>query len=203
MYKALLSLIAAIVVSAPAFAADIDPARFSQSQDFTWTGLYLGASLGMADAHDTQDNFPIAPNVTIQLYSEGEHKAAGLFVGYMHQMGSFVVGAEYQRIDTNIQYISEFGPLPIYLDQLDQVKGRLGYAMGQVLLYGVAGGTYGTINAGLLEDWTAMVGGGIDFALDKHLIVGAEYSHSFFDEFDGEPISGAANYLSGRLTFKF
>ncbi len=203
MLKTVLSFAAIMMAAVPALAADIDPERFSQSGGYSWTGFYFGASYGMAEASDTQDNFPIGPGVTIQLYSEGEEKSEGVFIGYMHQMGNLVVGAEYQHVELNIQYIAPtLGPLPIFLEDADIVKGRLGLAWGQMQVYGVAGGTYGKINVGL-EDWVPMVGGGVDLALNERVIVGVEYTHSFFDEFDGEPISGEMNYLSGRVAFKF
>lgn len=204
MFRRAVLLLALSTSSVPAFAADIDPERFSQGEGFTWTGVYFGASLGRASSSDTQDNFPLFPGFTIVLDSEGENdQAGGIFLGYMHQMGSLVVGAEFQRIYSNIQYIGEgLGPLPIYLDTMDQFKGRIGWAMGQTLVYGTAGGTYGRINVGL-EDLVPMVGGGVDFAINEKLIVGVEYTHSFFDEFDGQPISGTADYLSARVAFKF
>ncbi len=203
MFTKVLSLAVIALAATPALAADIDPERFSQSGGYSWTGFYFGASYGQSDAQDTQDNFPIAPGVEIQLYSEGEAKSGGVFIGYMHQMGNLVLGAEYQHVELNIQYIAPtLGPLPIYLEDADIVKGRVGLAWGQAQIYGVAGGTYGKINIGL-EDWVPMVGGGLDIALNERVIVGVEYTHSFFEEFDGQPISGEMNYLSGRVGFKF
>ena len=135
----------------------------AQAQDFS--GLYGGVSYG--DARGTID----LPADTIY---DIEGQAAGVFLGYNVQSGALVYGGE-------LAYQSGDIPMVVYsgarVDRIFDLKGRLGYALGSTLVYGVLGYSSNRLYAG--DDYTT--GGGVAFGLgveyrvSDRFFVGAEY----------------------------
>ena len=205
MKNAYLALAMLIAAGQTAVAAESDNMELRGSIGYDWTGLYVGASTGYARTEDDDAAFPVAPAVTIQLHSEGENNNFGFHIGYMHQMDNWVVGAEYEYTDLDIQYIGDgIGPIPVFLEDAHMIKGRVGYAFDWLLAYGTAGFTYAQTNDAVgLEDWTPMIGAGLAVGVTENLILGAEVTHSFFDDFDGRPIEGFLNNYTARASWKF
>ena len=202
MYKFIALNFALLLVSSPVVAADVDNS-FAPSEGFSWTGLYLGGSIGWAKTVDDDAAFPIAPPVTIQLHSEGSNDHLGFHIGYNYQMGNFVVGAEFEYTDMEIQFVGNgLGPLPIYIQDSRQLKARFGYAFGNVLPYAVVGKTHAKLNTDA-EDWTSMIGVGLDVAIKDNIVLGVAYDKSWYDTFDGMPIEGTLDKYSLRLGYKF
>ncbi len=202
MYKLIALNIALLLVSSPAVAADVDNS-FAPSEGFSWTGLYLGGSIGWAKTVDDDAAFPIAPPVTIQLHSEGTDDNLGFHIGYNYQMGNFVVGAEYEYTELNLQFVGDgLGPLPIFIEDSHQLKARFGYAFGNILPYATVGQTHAAPNIGP-KDWTNMIGIGLDVAIKDNILLGVAYDKSWYDTFDGLPIEGTLDKYSLRLGYKF
>lgn len=200
--------IALIFSTASAFAADVpetdDVIEFDNSR-FDWTGVYAGLSIGYIYVEDDDAAFPVAPGVTIPLHSEGENNTFGAFVGYTyHDETDWVYGAEYEYIDLDTQFIGDgIGPLPIFLEDAHAIRARMGYAFNdQIQAYGFAGAMHTSINIGL-SDWTPIVGAGVDFNIDENIFVGGQYTHSWFEGYDGQLIDGRFDYFSFRVGFKF
>lgn len=86
-----------------------------------WTGGHGGLSLGMlsAQGRGTSDNGYIY----------------GLHGGYVYDFGTVVVGGEFELLTGN-----DFDLGGAELDSVMRLKGRVGYEVGQTLLYGTAGG---------------------------------------------------------------
>lgn len=177
--------LAADVQEAP--PADIDPARFG------WTGFYVGASAGYAWLEDVDESF--VPG----LEDEGDDWNFGGHVGYQQQFDSFVLGVEgeAQSLDINYETFSF-----IKVEEAYTVKARAGLAYDRFLFTGHLGGTYLTTNIGL-EDWGGVAGGGIDYAVTDNIIVGAQYSHHWFNDFDNTLIDGTLDAVSARVSYKF
>ena len=205
MINKIIAFTALAISATPALAADVIDREMEQINRSSWDGWYIGGSIGTAKAKDHDEAFPIAPGFTIPLTSEGENTSRGFHAGYMHQFGSLVVGAEYEYVDLDIQFIGQgLGPLPVYLEDSHLLKGRLGYAMGSAMAYVTGGMAYTRTNEAVgLKDWTPMVGAGVSLAVTDNIIIGGEYTHSYFDEFDGQAISGHLDNLSFRVSFKF
>ncbi|MEM9279297.1 MAG: hypothetical protein AAGA76_12045 [Pseudomonadota bacterium] len=193
-------------LACPAFAADLtDPlvTDFDTGR-FDWSGIYIGGTVGYVFAEDDDPAFPVAPGVTIPLVSEGENNTSGAFIGLAIQQDQFVFGAEYEYVDLDTQFIGEgIGPIPVFIEDGHFLRARLGYALGDATqVYGFGGALYTRVNIGI-EDWTPIVGGGIDFVLDEKVIVGAQYTYSWYDGYDGTPIEGTFDYFSARVGLKF
>ena len=167
---ALLSLVAATVASVPAVAADISrgpytaPAPYSA---FSWAGLNVGANLGYQ--FGTVHNSGADPGGFM----------GGLQIGYNWQTGQFVYGVE-----TDIQFSNaedNWGAAKFSNPWFGTVRGRLGFAMNNMLFYGTGGLAYGE---GKLETpfgsethshfgWTAGVGA--EVALARNWSAKVEY----------------------------
>ena len=166
------------------------PAATSASVD--WSGLYLGVSAGYGWLNDTDYSF------TPPLRSSGEDVVYGGHVGYLHQFGAFVLGAEgeFTQLDIN------FEGFPIDAEKSFALKARGGFAFDRFLLTGHAGATYATTNIGL-EDWGWVVGAGVDYAITENIVAGVSYDHMWFEQFDNTLIDADVDILKARLSFKF
>jgi len=104
---------------------------------------------------------------------------AGGQLGVNHQMGSLVAGLEIAG-----GYV-HWGPV----HTIGSVRLRAGYAFDRFLAYAAGGlGIEDTVG------WT--LGGGVEYALTDHWIIGAEYLHdSFVGDHQAEIIRGRVSYL--------
>jgi len=126
---------------------------------FSWAGSYLGGNLGYA--WGSVDNNPTKPSGF----------AGGVQAGYNWQQGSpWVFGIEGDIQATGAD--DTFAPWKFANPWFGTVRGRIGYALGNVLFYGTGGLAFGELRAttfGLSEShtnagWTAGVGAEMGFA---------------------------------------
>ena len=137
-------------------------------ETYCWMGPYLGGNLGYA--WGSVDNNPTSP----------AGFAGGVQAGYNWQMGSpWVFG-----IEGDLQASAAddtFAPWKFSNPWFGTVRGRVGYAVDNVLFYGTAGLAFGEVTGetfGLSEShtdagWTAGVGAEFGFA--PHWSAKAEY----------------------------
>ncbi len=135
-----------------------------------WGGFYLGGMYGLhsgtwVGTGQFSDTFSAEGN----LY--------GAFAGYNVQRNALVFGGELAYSMGDITYSDAIGPIPTDGDTFLDAKARLGYAAGNVLVYGVAGGTMATSSDALYTaDLTGFnYGGGAQMKLSNGLFFGAEY----------------------------
>lgn len=193
-----------LALAAPqGFAADVMEEQNFDSGRFSWTGFYMGVSVGHAKAEDDDEAFPIAPGITIPLHSEGTDWTKGIHAGFQYQSGSFVVGAEWEYQDIDIQYVGEgIGPIPVFIEDSHTLRVRGGIALDRAHFYVSGGLQYTTTNVDL-NDWAYTVGAGMEYAMTDNVVAGIQYDHSWFDEFDGRPISGTYDRFTARVGIKF
>jgi outer membrane immunogenic protein len=159
---------------------------------FSWTGFYIGGHAGIATG-DTQGDpqLPVGPP---NLFSTDFTVNGALYggqIGYNWQSGLLVLGVEGSLSHSTIQ-----GNTACVLvleckrdvDWLATVTGRVGYAMGRTLVYGMAGVAWADVNTNVSvvgipllsggdthTGW--IVGFGFEHALSHHVSVRAEYAH--------------------------
>jgi outer membrane immunogenic protein len=152
MNKKILATSVAIVMTAAGAAAAADlprgPAPYypPPASVYNWTGFYAGLNLGYE--WGTVTNSGIDPSGV----------AGGGQVGYNWQIGQFVFGAE-----TDIQASSAddtFAPYKFSNPWFGTLRGRAGFAINNVLLYGTLGLAYGDLKAqfGGLDESKTLVG---------------------------------------------
>jgi outer membrane immunogenic protein len=162
MKKSILVLTAAMATAGTAAAADLPrgPAPYypPPASVYNWGGFYAGLNLGYEWGKVT--NSSINPSGV----------AGGGQIGFNWQSGQFVFGAE-----TDIQASAAddtFAPYKFSNPWFGTLRGRAGFAINNVLLYGTAGLAYGDLKAefgGLDESktlvgWTAGLGMEVGFA---------------------------------------
>jgi outer membrane immunogenic protein len=165
MKSKFLALTAAAMVAAAGSAAAADlprsPAPYYSSpapaSTYNWAGFYAGVNLGYQWGKIT--NSSIEPSGV----------AGGIQGGYNWQNGQFVFGGE-----TDIQFSGAddtFAPYKFSNPWFGTLRGRLGYAMNNILLYGTLGLAYGGVkgeSGGIDENkthagWTAGLGMEVGF----------------------------------------
>jgi outer membrane immunogenic protein len=207
MKKLLLMTVAfAALGMAPAGAADLAARTYTKAPPIaplpTWAGFYVGAMGGYASQNDGD------------LISQKGGFAGGT-VGYNWQMGSLVLGVEADAAwaDINdsigVPGIATFGSK---IQDMGTVRGRVGYAVDQVLFYGTGGYAWAdnkvTVTAGPLSasesqvhsGW--VVGAGVEYMFLPHWSLKGEYLYRSFsseDYFAGTISSGTINFHSGQV----
>ena len=153
-----------------------------------WAGFYLGLQLGGASG-DSDVTYPNLPAATNNAKFGGV--VGGGQLGFNKQFGGLVLGAEVSvtngprgqdGVQAGVTQSIDIGPVI-------QVVGRVGYAWGPTLLYGLGGYAGGHVDERLqvnaVKDaifdkqwhngWGA--GGGVEHLLHPNVVVGLEYRH--------------------------
>jgi outer membrane immunogenic protein len=162
---------------------------------FNWSGAHVGLSLGYD--FDKAASLPVKPNGVL----------GGIQGGYDWQTGRFVFGAE-----SDLQLSSAgdtFAPYKFSNPWFGTVRGRLGWAFSNILLYGTGGLVYGEGSlhfAGLTEThmgagWTA--GGGVEIGFRPHWSAKVEYLYFDLGQHDYVLTSTNDGLTANLLRFGF
>jgi outer membrane immunogenic protein len=201
-----LAAAAAFVAFAPAaFAADMPSApppvqaMVPEEVSFDWTGFYVGAfgGYGFGESDDGLGTIDI------------EGALAGGTVGYNHQIGQFVVGLEADGAWSGIE--GDDAGFETSIDWLSTVRGRVGFALDNFLIYGTGGAAIGEVTYfdGVDEDsdtrvgWTA--GGGVEAALTDNISIKGEYLYVDLGEEEllGTDVDFNAHTVKGGINYRF
>ena len=192
---ALLMTLLVALSSGAGRAADLSHAPYYTPEgplsSFSWIGPYLGGNLGYE--WGSASNNPTRPSGI----------AGGIQGGYNWQSGQFVFGAE---ADIQLAAANDtFAPWKFSNPWFGTVRGRAGYAIGSLLLYGTAGLAFGELSGqtfGLVSEshtnlgWTAGVGA--EAAIYGRWSAKVEYL--FVDLASSTfAITGASNGLSANI----
>ena len=168
---------------------------------FSWAGPYLGGNLGYD--WGSVDHNPTKPSGLV----------GGVQAGYNWQSGPWVFGAE-----TDIQATGAsdtFAPWKFSNPWFGTLRGRVGYALNNVLFYGTGGLAFGELRGetfgGLTEShtnagWTAGVGAEVGLAPQwtakiEYLYV--DLSDSTFTTITGVPNGYRFGLLRAGVNFHF
>jgi outer membrane immunogenic protein len=195
---------AALVAAAPAFAADLPPAAapvpYYKAPPVepiaTWQGFYIGLEGGGGWGHTTQTD--------TTGFSSGRYDVSGGLVGgtlgYNWQFNQVVFGLEGDGSWADINGSTSGGGFcgggggtcTAKLDALGTVRGRVGYAFGNVLPFVTGGLAIADINgseggglntavgsgSSTVTGWT--VGGGLEWMVVPHWSIKGEYLYTDF-----------------------
>lgn len=171
------------LASTSAVAADLteEPvAAAAPASVFTWSGPYLGVHGGGAI---TKGNFKFGSGDQSEDFKGG---FLGNFFGYNYQFDKVVVGVD-GNIDYNWNNKAVANASSVGTDWSGAVRGRVGYAFDNLLIYGAAGWTaargFADVSGsgdgkGVFSGWTA--GTGVDYAFTNNIFARAEYRYSDF-----------------------
>lgn len=197
MKKIAFAAVAALFASSAAQAADlIIPTTpqpiMAHTSAFDWSGFYAGANVGYGWAE--VDALGVTADET------GEGIFGGVQVGYNHDFGGFILGAEADVQLSDINYEETVAGVTgrTAIDNFGTVRARAGLAVDRFMPY-VTGG-FAWANASISASSGAatvevddtyygwVVGGGVEYAVLDNLSVKAEYLYTDF---------GAADFGSG------
>jgi outer membrane immunogenic protein len=164
-----------------------------QAQD--WTGPYAGLGISRADGDQASASlsFPL------------EGTPVSIFGGFNVQSGNLVYGGELAIHNDNATLT---GFPAISYNRLTDLKGRIGYATGRTLVYGVlafskAEYQNGPIFFDDLGGFTFTYGIGADVMVSDRVFAGAEYMHREFDHTLDPDVTSNYSTLTLRLGMKF
>lgn len=183
----------------PASAADMgyrsrdySPTYAPMSMErYSWMGPYVGGNFGYEWANTT--NNPTNP----------EGFAGGIQGGYNWQSGQFVYGGE---TDLQLSGASDrFAPWKFSNPWFGTLRGRAGFAMNNILIYGTGGLAYGDVKAetaALSEirthfGWAAGIG--LEVGFTPHWSARAEYLYIDLNDRGYPATTGAQNGLESNL----
>jgi outer membrane immunogenic protein len=158
-----------------AMAADVLPFA-TPAGSYYWQGPYVGANLGLQWGRVS--NSPTRPMGA----------AGGLQGGYNWQRGTFVFGVEADLQGSSAD--DRFAPWKFSNPWFGTLRGRAGYAMNNILLYGTFGLAYGALHArntaAGVSEWKTEVGwaagAGLEVAMTRNWTARAEYLYVDLDE---------------------
>ena len=210
---------------------------------FTWTGAYIGGNAGYAfDAKSTFNTTAGAGRTFLQSKASGF--TGGGQIGYNMQLGNtpflggfggfggpagggLVIGVEADAAYTDLKTNSVFGGAPYNARTqfVGTARGRVGYAFGDLLVFGTGGFAYGGVkdSVGVASaDKIATgyaYGGGVEYAIPTASFVNffhssavtlkAEYLHydlgteSLNSGRIGSRVKNDGNIVRGGINYKF
>lgn len=213
-----------LLSAASAQAADLfipmEPAPAAVYVDdlYDWSGVYFGLQLGGQ-----------AVNFESEYGQPGSGALAGIHAGAQTQSGNWVYGVEgdleYSSFDTIVECEGGNAYCQTKLDVQGSLRGRVGYAIDTLLLYGTAGLAVARLETNWLDNddqdvvfnsdsalrygWT--VGAGAEVALSENILARLEYRYTDLGERDQEYAFGhvtpdmhvTTHALRAGVSFKF
>jgi outer membrane immunogenic protein len=202
-----------LMLASPAYAGD-----YFEGVAYDWTGVYGGVHAGFiqanvnVDAHTRRliEGEPTTDRLTVSYERDFDGFVGGALGGVNFQAGNFVFGLDmdfggvaagdgdgtaHAKGTVGGEVIEEDIHFQHGMDWNAHVRGRLGFAMDRVFVYGAGGLAIADFdvksNRGLQTDqdiddgghatgWSA--GGGLEYAMTENLLVRAEYLHDDYTE---------------------
>jgi outer membrane immunogenic protein len=186
--------VAMLTATGHVFAADLPTQSLPPplpAAVYNWTGFYLGINGGFGDGNSNWTDGAVGETGRFPISGY----LVGGTVGAIYQIGAYVFGIEGDLDWTNLHggsgstcgAISDLVPPPTgcqtQSEWLGTIRGRVGYAFNNVLIYGTGGAAVGNIQTGLIPPstfdsttevgWT--VGAGLEVAFAPNWTAKAEY----------------------------
>ena len=220
--KILLGVVLLGATSAAALAADLPSRRappvyyppVAPIPVFTWTGLYGGINAGYAfNSHTSFNSAGVAAGTPTFLRSSSNGFTGGGQIGYNMQIGNaplfgglglgaagggLVLGVEADAAYTDLRQNQGFGAAGFNArtDFVGTARGRVGYAFGNLLVFGTGGFAYGGVNDALGAAHSDTIrtgyayGGGLEYAIP---------TTTFVNVFHSSAVTLKAEYLHYNL----
>jgi outer membrane immunogenic protein len=193
LHRVILTAASVVALATAANAADMYRPSAGGYKDVpyvgvNWSGLYVGVNGGYgANAASVTATFP-----------DPDGGFGGGQIGYNVQRGNIVFGLEADIQGADITATDAFG-YTSKLDWFGTVRGRVGYTVGQALIYGTGGFAYGNVNntgwgSETQTGWVA--GGGVEYKFNPSWSAKAEYQYLDLDATDA---AGAGRLGDGAL----
>lgn len=204
----------ALMAASTVNAADLPSSKFLPSAPalpalFSWTGVYVGGQIGYSWGADKTQELLTAGRIPLGVEFDYHPSSfmAGAHAGFNYQVGSIVFGIEGDVEGLNarggfndpsrVRSATDPGGL-VRVDREWQasVRGRIGYAFDRFMIFGTGGAAFtefdyrffnplaGFGEGGKFSRTGFTVGGGVNYALTNHLILGLDYRYTDYGNFD-------------------
>lgn len=231
----LLGAVARIGLADTAVAADLSPYAPPQfaiepayRPAFTWSGFYVGLQGGYSWGRTNAETTSVGSGETQTTSYDTGGFLGGAHAGFNWQAGSNLVLGVETDLEASRSDGSGIGTLGAVhfanIDWMGSLRGRIGYAAGNTLLYATGGLAYGgvsfdralTVGAARYlshSDWRTgwTLGAGVEHAIASNVTLRLEYRYTDFgkDQFatqtsgliDGTEVTQSA--IRAGLSFKF
>jgi len=147
-----------------------DPAVVAITSEATdWSGPYIGATVSLGSGTYIYDS-----SGKMRIEDLLDTTQFGAFAGYSFQRGNLVFGVEAAYTTGRMEWDSD---TYYAYDWIADLKGRVGYAMGDALIYAVAGGSWAGYDYDTHPETHSgfNYGVGVDFHVTDGMFVGLEY----------------------------
>lgn len=184
--SAVMRLSCAVVVLASTFTAgaiaDGYDRRGRVAGSPIWSGPYVGVHYGLGEGNSdwTLSNGTTSPNLDLGTVFGGH-------AGYQAQWGALITGIDisYSGVDLDGRAPCGTTVCETTIDNLLLTNGRLGYAIGNWMLYATGGWARSTIDITVSDDrhvsgWN--IGGGYEYMISTNVIVGLNYIHVDYND---------------------
>jgi outer membrane immunogenic protein len=187
---------AAIFASAGIALADGMPGGPGYAGPGGWSGVYVGFESGVQWSNFSQRE--LVAHTTLSSTSDA-NVGVGIFLGYQHQFGPLVIGAELDLIGNQFDRpASTPCPIPAFscqdkITDLITIGPRVGWALGRFMPYATGGYASGSVDYRAVLNSTGVAfdqadkrvdgwyaGGGVDWKLSRHAVLSIEYRHYDF-----------------------
>lgn len=169
-----------------------------------WSGPYAGLSFGRTSG--------VMNTADFGTFDFADGHAKGAFIGYNLQRGNLVYGGELAYASVSGMMLSDpdLGGDDT-LDSLLELRGRLGYSLGNALIYGAFGLTKGNYTINTFDKPTlsgTSLGLGLDYKMTDQVFLGLDYTRRKMDGVNDNPANAfefdtPVNALSLRLGLSF
>jgi outer membrane immunogenic protein len=172
-------------------------AKVASADPHDWSGLYVGLNGGYGAGKTTGDLLP-------NNFFGNEDVDGGLFggqIGFNYQISHLILGVETDLDWANVHGSNAAGGFTdeAKVKTLGTVRGRIGYAWDNIMLYGTGGFAWGRLSDGCdacgvpeevhtLAGYT--VGAGIEYGITTNLSARAEYLYVHLDPTDYFTLAG-------------
>lgn len=194
MLMSTVGLLALAVSSGVGFAADLlveEPAAAAPAAAFDWSGFYVGAAGSLGVISDSSAN-------GIATFDPSQGSAGAFAVlGYNWVNNNVVYGIEgdigvLRAVGTLTEGGTDYDAWSLNIDGVASLRGRLGFATENLLLYGTAGLAAANLNfeTGIWSstgvEVGAVVGAGVEVAAADNISLKAEGRYYAFPEADSD-----------------
>ena len=206
-------LATALLVGNAATAADLPsylpaaPIADPVAQTFNWTGFYVGGHGGYSWGRDRTSEYLNGNSVLVggpfKFHANGVF--GGIHAGGNFQYGSLVAGIEADadaagarggfRDAPNLALFNPGGVVRMRINGQGSLRGRLGFALDRLLIYGTGGlaladirYSYNNPTTGVTDKTSRVrsgytIGGGLEYAVTDNLTSSIEYRYTDFGKF--------------------
>jgi opacity protein-like surface antigen len=182
-------------ISAPDDIPVINASEITQAEPVTerWGGAYIGVAIGQGYLSDT-------------VPAKGSNTVYGGYAGYNAQWGHFVAGVEVSADNSDITFNDGSG---IKAKFMYAGRVRAGWANNWMLAYTSLGAQHGVTNipTPYSKDTALELGAGVDFAVTRHISLGANFTYAHYKKFADFPLFGGVDVdtkkVQARLSYTF